>query len=304
MVRPDQREVRLRPATAAAWPGGRCARFGPALPLPCGVDHGWRRQAAKAAGVTALAPAVLLGAAVLLAAGRASAASARWARWPTGPRCPRSTGGGHPALRADAPPPGRRAGAPTAARGRAGAQRPRRPGRARPPPGPGQRACGDPGTRGPRRRAARGRPPRAHVAGAVAVHGHAPPTPRAHPDRAGHAELAGDAAAACPRPPRYSSCWTFRATSRPVGPLTEAGAPGHASCLADADGHRSGLPQHLDRDLVHGQGDRRFRLGRLHAQRLGLVAVRQAVGDRGAQPLQRLVRALLGRRATCSHTSP
>ncbi len=54
------------------------------------------------------------------------------------------------------------------------------------------------------------------------------------------------------------------------------------------------LPPDLDRDLLHAQRDRWLRLGRLHPHALQLVVAEQTIRHHTAQPLERLVRALLG----------
>src|SRR3954462_8165691 len=54
------------------------------------------------------------------------------------------------------------------------------------------------------------------------------------------------------------------------------------------------LAPYLDRDLLDRQGNRRLGLGRLDGDAVGPELTREAVGDHGAQALQRLVGALLG----------
>jgi hypothetical protein len=56
----------------------------------------------------------------------------------------------------------------------------------------------------------------------------------------------------------------------------------------------AGFAPDLDRDLVDAQGDRGLGLGGLDPHALQLVVGEQAVGDRAAEALERLVRALLG----------
>src|SRR4051812_274042 len=54
------------------------------------------------------------------------------------------------------------------------------------------------------------------------------------------------------------------------------------------------LAPYLDRDLLDRQGNRRLGLGRLHGDAVGAELTREAVGDHGAQALERLIGALLG----------
>ena len=55
-----------------------------------------------------------------------------------------------------------------------------------------------------------------------------------------------------------------------------------------------GFAPDLNRDLLHAQRDRWLRLGRLHPYALQLVVTEQPVRHHAAQPLKRLVGALLG----------
>src|SRR5215212_8545195 len=75
-----------------------------------------------------------------------------------------------------------------------------------------------------------------------------------------------------------------------------AGSPAGRPRSSPGRGSPPGLRllPHLDRDLFDRQWDRRLGLRRLNAHGLGAEAVHQPLGHGGAEPLERLVVALLG----------